>query len=101
MIFSEEVQGNRDGWFDSPEDLADYARDELEAPDFAFLGLKCVRLLDIDRAIEAMQEDTYDDCELHVAEEDMAELQAAVDKFNSKYAITYYEYDYRRKVQIK
>jgi hypothetical protein len=103
MIFSEEVSGNRDGWFDSPEDLCDYIADDEEynMPEFAFLGRKCVNTLDIDRAVEAITEDTFEDAELHVGDSDWAELRAAVDKFNAKYALTYYEHDYSKKVRIR
>jgi len=102
MIFSEEVSGYRDGWFDSPEDLLDYLADEEEdnKPEFAFLGRKCVNELDISRAVERMTEDTYEDAELHIADADWRALLAAVDTFNAKYAVTYYEHDYKRKVRI-
>lgn len=102
MIFSEDVSGYRDGWFDSPEDLLDYLADEDEdsKPEFAFLGRKCVNTLDIDRAVEAITEDTFKDAELHVADSDWSDLRAAVDKFNDKYAVTYYEHEYKRKVRI-
>lgn len=101
MIFSDEV-GYNDGWFESPDDLLDYLADEEEEnkPEFAFVGLKRVNVLDIGRAIEAMTEDTYEDAELNVSDEDWAELQAAVDKFNAKYSVTYYEPDFSKKVRI-
>ncbi len=101
MILSEGL-GYRDGWFESPEALLDYLADEESesVPEFAFVGEKCVRSLDIGRAIEALTEDTYEDAELHVADEDMAELQAAVDKFNAKYSVVYFEPNYKTKVRI-
>jgi hypothetical protein len=103
MIFSEVVSGSRDGWFDSPDDLADYIayEEEINKPEFAFLGRKCVRELDLDRAIEQMTEDTYEDAEIHASQEDMARLKAAVAAFNAKYAVTYYEHDYKRKVRVR
>ncbi len=102
MIFSEEISGYRDGWFDSPEHLLDYLSDEDEdnKPDFAFLGRKCVKELDISRAVEQMTEETYEDSELHIADADWKALLEAVDTFNAKYAVTYYEHDYKRKVRI-
>jgi len=102
MIFSEEVSGYRDGWFDSPDDLLDYIADDEggSKPEFAFLGRKCVRELDISRAVEQMTEDTYEDAELHIADDDWKALLAAVGTFNAKYAVTYYEHDYKRKVRI-
>ena len=104
MIFSEVVGGYRDGWFESPDDMGDYLadedEDEINKPEFAFVGKKCVRGLDLDRAIERMTEDTYEDCELEVAEEDMKALTAVVDAFNAKYSVTYYEHEYKRKVRI-
>lgn len=103
MIFSEEVSGYRDGWFDSPDDLADYLADEEEdadKPEFAFVGRKCVNELDIYRAIERMTEDTYEDAEVCATLEDMSRLEEAVTAFNVKYAVTYYEHDYKRKVRI-
>jgi hypothetical protein len=102
MIFSEVVGGSRDGWFDSPDDMADYLADEEEInkPEFAFVGKKCFRGLDLDRALERMTEDTYEDCELEISKEDMAVLTDAVDAFNSKYLVTYYEHEYKRKVRI-
>jgi hypothetical protein len=102
MIFSEEVSGYRDGWFDSPDELLDYLEDEEECnkPEFAFLGRKCVNQLNMDRAIERMTEDTYEDAELHITPEDMGKLSEAVDAFNAKYALTYFEHDYKRKVRI-
>lgn len=36
-----------------------------------------------------------------VSKMDMAELQAAVDKFNSKYAVTYYTFEHKRKVRVR
>ncbi len=103
MIFSEDVSGYRDGWFDSPDDLADYLADEEEdnMPEYAFLGRKCTRELDVYRATEAMTEDTYEDAELNIAEADWKALLSAVDAFNAKYAVTYFEHDYKRKVRIK
>lgn len=102
MIFSEEVSGYRDGWFDSPEDLVDHLADEdiEHLPEFAFLGRKIVKELDIGRAVDEMTEDTYEDAELHVSDVDWAELKAIIDKFNAKYAVTYYEHDYRKKVRV-
>lgn len=103
MIFSEEVSGYRDGWFDSPDDLLDYLadEDEVDKPEFAFIGRRCVRELDIDRAIERMTEDTYEDAEINASLEDMTKLGEAVAMFNAKYAVTYYEHDYKRKVRLK
>jgi len=102
MIFSEEVSGYRDGWFDSPDDLLDYLADEEEdnKPEFAFLGRKCVRELDLYSAIERMTEDTYEDAEVCATLEDMTRLEEVVTMFNAKYAVTYYEHDYKRKVRI-
>jgi hypothetical protein len=102
MIFSEEVSGYRDGWFDSPDDLLDYLADEEEdnKPEFAFVGRKCVRELDLYRAIEQMTEDTYEDAEVCATLEDMTRLGEVVAMFNAKYAVTYYEHDYKRKVRI-
>ena len=102
MIFSEEVSGHRDGWFDSPDDLLDYLADEEEdnKPEFAFVGRKCVRELDLYSAIERMTEDTYEDAEVCATLEDMTRLEEVVTMFNAKYAVTYYEHDYKRKVRI-
>lgn len=102
MIFSEEVSGPRDGWFESPDDLRDYLFDQEfeDKPQFAFLGRKCVNELDIHRAVERMTEDTYEDAELHIANADWKSLMEAVDAFNAKYSVTYYEHDYNRKVRI-
>ena len=103
MIFSEQISGYRDGWFNSPEDLLDYLADEEEADisEFAFVGRKVVKKLDIDRAIEQITEDTYEDAELHIADTDWQALTAAVDAFNAKYSVTYYVHDYTRKVRIR
>ena len=102
MIFSEVVIGSRDGWFDSPDDLLDYSEYEEEdnKPEFAFLGRKCIRELDLSRAIERMTEDTYEDAEVCATLEDMSQLEEAVTAFNAKYAVTYYEHDYKKKVRI-
>lgn len=102
MIFTEDVDGSQDGWFSSPDDLADYIADEEESnkPEFAFLGRKCVKELDIARAVEHMTEDTFEDAELHISDDDWKALLATVDAFNAKYAVTYYEHDYKRKVRI-
>ena len=106
MIFSEEVSGYRDGWFDSPEDLLDYLEgnndeDTESYPEFAFVGRKVVRELDLYTAIERMTEDTYEDAEMNASKEDMAKLEEAVAAFNAKYAITYFEHEYKRKVRIR
>ncbi len=102
MIFSEWVSGYNDGWFDSPEDLLDYLADEDldDIPEFAFLGKKCVRKLDISRALEWMTEDTYEEAELKVNSDDMNALMAAVEAFNSKYALTYFTHDYSKKIRV-
>lgn len=102
MIFSEEVTGNRDGWFDSPDDLLDYLADddEEDIPEFAFVGRKCVKKLDISRAVDEMTEDTYEDAKLHVSDADWKALQDAVDAFNAKYSVTYFVHDYKQKVRI-
>lgn len=107
MIFSEDVDGGRDGWFDSPDDLMDHIGDNDEdlscpdKPEFAFLGRKVVKELDIARAVEQMTEDTYEDAELHVGDDDWKALLAAVDAFNAKCKVTYYEHDYKRKVRVR
>lgn len=104
MIFSEDVNGSKDGWFDSPHDLIDYVADEddpSDKPEFAFLGRKVVKELDIARAVEQMTEDTCEDAELHVGDDDWKALLAAVDVFNAKYKLTYYEHDYKRKVLVR
>ena len=103
MIFTEDVDGPRDGWFDSPDDLRDYVDDfePEDKPEFAFLGRKCVKELDINHAIEQMTDDTYEDAELHIADDDWKALLAAVDAFNCKYALKFYEHDYTRKVRIE
>lgn len=103
MIFSEDVTGDRDGWFDSPEDLLEHLADEERGnrPEFAFVGRKRVKKLEIGRAIEQMTEDTCEEAELCIADADGRALQAAVDVFNAKYAVVYYEHDYRRKVRIE
>jgi hypothetical protein len=110
MIFSEDVDGYRDGWFDSPDDLLEYLEVDQDAeaehegvcvPEFAFLGRKCVNKLDIDRAVQLMTEDTYEDAELNVSDDDWAALLAAVDAFNEKYAVVYYEHDYTKKVRVR
>lgn len=103
MIFSDDVMGYNDGWFASPEDLREYMYDEEidDGPEFAFIGRKCVSKLDIHRAIDRMLEDTSGDSDLDVTPEDQAALQAAVDAFNEKYAVTYYRKDYKRKVRVK
>ena len=102
MIFSEQVSGYRDGWFDSPDDLNDYIEDEEieNRPEFAFVGRKVVKMLELARAIEEITEDTFEDAELDIDNKDWEELQTAVDKFNSKYALTYYEHDYTKKVRL-
>jgi hypothetical protein len=103
MIFSEQISGYRDGWFNSPEDLLDYLADEEEAdiPEFALVGRKVVKKLDIDQAAGQITEDTYEDAELHIADADWQALTAAVDSFNAKYSVTYYVHDYTRKVRIR
>jgi len=102
MIFSEDVRGNQDGWFNHPEELLDYAAAEgdIECPEFAFVGKKCVRKFDLWRAVEQMTEDTYEGAELRVTDADWKVLQEAVDRFNEKYAVTYYEHDYTMKVRV-
>ena len=106
MIFSEQVNGYRDGWFDSPDDLFDYLdgnndEDTEDWPEFAFIGKKCVKELDLYHAVEQMTKDTYEDAEVCATREDMSKLEEAVTMFNAKYAVTYYEHDYKRKVRIK
>ncbi len=103
MIYSEDVQGHDNGWYSSPDDLLEYlhGRDDEDVPEFAFVGRKVVRSLDIDQALERLTEDTDEDAELHVSPDDIAALNAAVDQFNKKYSVTYYEHEYKRKVRIK
>ena len=101
MLHTDEVEGYHDGWFYSPEELCDYCEDEaLEIPEFAFLGRKRVRKLDLDQVIESMLEDTYEDASLP---DDKAykKLAAEVEEFNKRNAIIYYEQSYKRKVRIR
>lgn len=72
-----------------------------DKPEFAFLGRKVVKELDIARAVEQMTEDTYEDAELTIGDDDWKALLAAVDAFNAKYKVTYYEDDYKRKVRVR
>lgn len=100
MLYTDEVEGYHDGWFYSPEELRDYCEDEaLEIPEFAFLGRKRVRKLDLDQAVESMLEDTYDNAELRDREA-YKKLAAEVEEFNKRNAITYYAHEYKRKVRI-
>ena len=103
MIFCDELSGHRDGWFDSPDDLLDYLADEEleDIPEFAFVGEKCVRMLDMVDVVGRLADDTYEDAEIHVSKEDWCEIKALEEKFNSKYAITYYGHSYRKKVRIR
>ena len=103
MILCEEYDGHRDGWFDSPDDLLDYLADEEleDIPEFAFVGKKVVKELDLDFALEQMTEDTYEDAEVCATREDMTRLQEAVAMFNAKYAVTYFEPFYKTKVRIR
>jgi hypothetical protein len=103
MIFTEVVDGCHHGWFDSPDDLLDYMAGEGDddPPEFAFLGKRCVRELDLYRAIERMTEDTFEDAEVCATREDIARLEEAVTMFNAKYAVTYFEHDYKKKVRVR
>ena len=102
MIFSEEIRGYRDGWFDSPGSLLEYLADGKAGsnPEFAFVGRKCVRELDLRQAIYRMTEDTYEGAEVCATRGDMRRLEEAVAIFNEKYAVTYYECNYKKKVRI-
>lgn len=105
MVFSEDIGGSRDGWFDSPDDIVDYMAGEDDddfpyKPEFAFLGRKVVKELDIARAVEQMTEDTYEDAELTIGDDDWKALLVAVDAFNAKCKLTYYERDYKKKVRV-
>lgn len=101
MLYTDEVEGYHYGWFYSPEELRDYCEDEaLEIPEFAFLGRKRIRKLDLDRAIESMLEDTYEDASLP-DDEAYKKLAAEVDEFNKRNAIVYYEHSHKRKVRIR
>ncbi len=105
MVFSEEVDGYNDGWFSSPDEILEYLADEeMEfVPEFAFVGWKRIKKLDISRAIEEMTEDTYEGADLHISPYDSIsiDLIKAVDAFNEKYSITYYEHDYKKKVRVR
>jgi hypothetical protein len=72
-----------------------------DEPEFAFLGKKVIKELDISRALEQMTEDTFEDAELDIHPVDMTALMEAVDAFNAKYKLTYYEHDYKRKVRVR
>jgi hypothetical protein len=103
MIFCDEWGCHRDGWFDSPDDLLDYLADEEleDIPEFAFVGERIVKELDLDSAIEQMTEDTYEDAEVCATREDMTRLQEAVAMFNAKYSVTYFEHSYKTKIRIR
>ena len=105
MLFSEQLRNSRDGWYYTLDDVHDEIAErrsedaEFEAPDFVFASIKRVKGLDLDRAIESMCEDTYEDAEVTDTEA-LKKLQDAVDEFNTKCAIVYFDPDYSRKVRV-
>jgi len=94
--------GPRDGWFESVEDLIEWAEgDDRKLPEFVFCGRdRGVRKADISDVTTLILDDMWED-----ADEDslygVAELEAAIEKFNeANTGIPVWEVDYTRKVRV-
>ena len=85
-------------FYSDPSDVIDDFGDDL-APEWLFGTTAQRSELDLDNAIEQMEEDTYEDAEVTDVDA-IKELQAAFDKFNAKCGIDYYVVNYGVKVRV-
>lgn len=105
MLLSEDLPNSQDGWYYSPEDVAESISwrqeddPDFEPPEFVFASEKRIKGIDLSRAIDSMLDDTYEDVD-YPSKESTAELEKCVAEFNAKHSITYFEPDYKHKIRI-
>lgn len=92
-----------DGYFSSVETVYEYVSGEIESDieDWAFACKSRVEELDIERMLECLCEDGYEDMQSNLVIPES--LVAAVAEFNeqNRRALTIWECDYSRKVRVK
>lgn len=87
-----------DRFYESVLDAAEDFEVQEEVPEFVLCCSQKRKELNIDRQLEQMPEDTYEDAELN--RDAVRELLEAVKRFNDRAAIVYYVPDYSRKVRV-
>lgn len=109
FVYSDDISGYREGFFDDISDLldhmdCDHVDDEtgepLPRPEFVFCCTPERHYVDVDRIIEDATSDGYEDMADNL--QGVSELRAAVDAFNelNKVAMTSYHPDYKHKVRV-
>lgn len=105
MLLSEDLPNSRDGWYDSPEHVAEEIErrqeddTDFESPEFVFASEKRIKGIDLGMAIDSMLEGTYEDVD-YPSKESIADLEKCVAEFNAKNSITYFQPDYKHKIRI-
>lgn len=105
-VFCEEIDGHNNGYWPSLDEFQDYMFDDFEhsTPEFVYCctpEAKEICIIDVVQTLlcdidDEMADNFFDSLE------GMAELEAAVEKWNltNKARLTLYEADYKRKVRV-
>lgn len=106
-VFCEEIDGHNSGYWPSLDEFIDYAHNEFEGvgvPEFVYCctpEAKEICIIDVVQTLLCNIDDEMAD-NFFDSLEGMAELEAAVEKWNltNKARLTLYEADYKRKVRV-
>lgn len=106
-VFCEEIDGYNNGYWPSLEEFVDYVHDEFEdvgIPEFVYCCTPEAKEICIVDVVQTLLCDIDDEMADNFFDslEGMAELEAAVEKWNlaNKTRLTLYEADYKRKVRV-
>jgi len=98
-ICCEEI-GHNDGYFESVADLLDYCEAMgVDVPEWAFICKEIRHEIDVERVIENMLDDAYEDAREHLVDEE--ELREFIKEWNAKQDIVTYYPDYGKVVLIR
>lgn len=105
-VFCEEIDGHNNGYWPSLGEFQDYMFDDFEhsSPEFVYCCTPETKEICITDVVQTMLCDIDDEMADNFFDslEGMAELEAAVEKWNltNKTRLTLYEADYKRKVRV-
>lgn len=101
-IWTHQVTGTQDGYFESVEAMLDYIEDEpdCDRPEFVFACVESHLKLDISNSLDSLNDEGYEEMLEHTS--GMDELWAAVDAWNelNKNHLRTYIIDYSKKVAV-
>lgn len=101
-VWSRDVDGIRDGYFQSVDELIEYTFDnESDVPEYAFACNAKILQVDICDILERLDDNGWEEMTEHAS--GVQELSDSIDKFNELNRETFmvYEADYSRKVAVK